>query len=45
MNTAAEREKREVMLMEGGGRGALQFYKYTDLLTNTHTVTPFSISQ
>lgn len=34
----------------GGGRVALQFYKYAAVLTNTHpgnvhTVTPFSIPQ
>lgn len=39
MNTAAERERRrEVMLVlvEGGGGHTLQFYKYTDVFTNTH---------
>lgn len=51
MNTAAEREREnEGGDASGGGRVALQFYKYTDVLTNTHpdhvhTVTPFSIPQ
>ena len=48
-NEYSSRE-REGMLMvvkeeEGGGGVVLQIYKYTDVLTNVHTHTPFSILQ